>query len=71
MKTPFIELTHEKEGTAVFVNPNNITYVTSNDDDRGKFTFVYFNSEKDHVIPVKESYEEVVSRLHAAFEELA
>lgn len=68
MKTPFITLTHEKEGTAVFVNPNNVTYIASNDDDRGKFTFVYFNSEKDHVIPVTESYDEVVSRVKEAFE---
>lgn len=71
MKTPFVELTHEKDGKAVFINPNNITYITSNDDERGKFTFVYFNSEKDHVIPVSEPYEEVVSRVHAVFEELA
>lgn len=70
MKTPFIELTHEKDGKAVFVNPNNITYVAANDDDRGKFTFVYFNSEKDHVIPVTEDYEEVVSRVRTAYETL-
>ena len=68
MKMPFIELTHEKEGTAVFVNPNNITYIAPNDDDRGKFTFVYFNSEKDHVIPVSERYEEVVARVRAAYD---
>lgn len=69
MKTQFIELTHEKEGRAVFVNPNNITYITSNDDDRGKFTFVYFNSEKDHVIPVTEAYEDVVARVKKALGE--
>jgi hypothetical protein len=64
----FIELTHGKEGKAVFVNPRNITYVTPNDDERGKFTFVYFNSEKDHVIPVSESYEDVLRRLREALE---
>jgi hypothetical protein len=69
MKTQFIALTHEKEGKAVFVNPNNITYITSNDDDRGKFTFVYFNSEKDHVIPVTEAYEDVVAKVKQALGE--
>ena len=68
MKTPFVSLTHEKEGKPVFVNPNNITYITSNDDDRGKFTFIYFNSEKDHVIPVAEAYDDVVAKVKEAFE---
>ncbi|TDX01613.1 hypothetical protein [Dinghuibacter silviterrae] len=66
MKTTFIELTHEKDGKAVLVNANNITYVLPNDDERGKFTFVYFNSEKDHVIPVSEPYEGVLQKLKEA-----
>ena len=69
MKTQFIELTHEKDGKAVFVNPNNITYITANDDDRGKFTFVYFNSEKDHVIPVTEDYGDVIAKVKKALGE--
>jgi uncharacterized protein YlzI (FlbEa/FlbD family) len=68
MKAPFIELTDQREGKPVFVNPNNVTYIEANDDTRGKFTFVYFNSDKDHVIPVTESYEEVVKRVKAVFE---
>ena len=69
MNTQFIELTHEKDGKAVFVNPNNITYITANDDDRGKFTFVYFNSEKDHVIPVTEAYDDVIAKVKKALGE--
>jgi hypothetical protein len=68
MKTPFVSFTQEKEGKPVFVNPNNITYISANDDDRGKFTFIYFNSEKDHVIPVSEAYDDVVARLKEAYE---
>jgi len=68
MKVPFVELTDQREGKRVFVNPNNITYIIDNDDDRGKFTFVYFNSEKDHVIPVTESFEVVTQKIKTAFE---
>jgi hypothetical protein len=68
MKVPFVELTDQREGKKVFVNPNNVTYVMDNDDDRGKFTFVYFNSEKDHVIPVTESFEEVTQKIKTAYD---
>ena len=68
MKAPFVELTDQRDGKKVLVNPNNVTYILDNDDDRGKFTFVYFNSEKDHVIPVTEAYEEVSQRIKAVFE---
>lgn len=68
MKAPFVELTDQREGKRVLINPNNITYIIDNDDDRGQFTFVYFNSEKDHVIPVKETFDEVTQRIKAASE---
>lgn len=69
MKVPFVELTDQREGKKVFVNPNNVTYVMDNDDERGKFTFVYFNSEKDHVIPVTESFEEVTQKIKTAYQD--
>jgi hypothetical protein len=68
MKVPFVELTDQREGKKVFVNPNNVTYIMDNDDDRGKFTFVYFNSEKDHVIPVTESFEDVTQKIKTAYD---
>jgi hypothetical protein len=68
MKVPFVELTDQREGKKVSVNPNNITYIVDNDDERGKFTFIYFNSEKDHVIPVTESFEVVTQKIKAAYD---
>jgi len=67
MKAPFIELTDQREGKKVFVNADNVTYVVDNDDERGKFTFVYFNSEKDHVIPVTESFDVVTQKIKDAY----
>ena len=67
MKVPFIELTDQREGKKVLVNADNVTYIVDNDDERGKFTFVYFNSEKDHVIPVTESFDQVTQKVKDAY----
>ena len=54
MQAPFVELTDQREGKRVLINPNNITYIIDNDDDRGQFTFVVFQLlRKDHVILCK------------------